>query len=195
GMVAALVAAPPGPRLRRRVAGAGGNPLYVGELVTVLAREGLITVADGVAELAQPNDAAGHRRIPRSLVEAIMRRLDFLPRRAREALRMAAVLGTGLNASELLAVLDLSVVRLWEVLSLAMEAGLIVGQGQSLVFRHEVIRESLAEHLPPPVRTALHLRAMQVLTTTAGAPVERVAEHLLAGTEVDRNAIAWLLTA
>src|SRR5262249_34548701 len=91
GMVTGLVTAPPGPRLRGMVAGAGGNPLYVGELVSVLARECLIKVCDGVAELVWPVcGAAGHGRIPRSLVEAIMRRLDFLPREARETLQMAA---------------------------------------------------------------------------------------------------------
>lgn len=196
GMVVGLVTAPPGPQLRDMVSGAGGNPLYVGELVTVLTREGLIDVADGVAELRRPigGGGAGHGRTPPSLVEAILQRLDFLPRKARETLQMSAVLGCDLSISELSAVLDLSVMRLWEVVGQAMEAGLIVDHEQSLVFRHDVIRESLAEHLPAPVRTALHLRAAQVLTAS-GASVERVAEHLLASTEIDRSTIEWLVAS
>jgi DNA-binding CsgD family transcriptional regulator/tetratricopeptide (TPR) repeat protein len=195
GMVAGVATASPGPRLRDVVAVAGGNPLYVGELVSALERECLIEIADGAAELVRPlGGAAGLGRIPQSLVEAIMRRLDFLPREARGTLQMAAVLGIGLDICAVAAVLDLPVVRLWEIVGLAIEAGLIVDRYESLVFRHELIRESLAEHLPAPVRTALHLRAARVLIA-AGAAVERIAEHLLAGGDVDRNATDWLLTA
>jgi DNA-binding CsgD family transcriptional regulator len=194
-LVTSLVGASPGAQLRDMVAGASGNPLYVGELVTVLSREGLIEVAGGVADTTQSVGAAeGPGRIPQSLVDAILRRLDFLPREVRETLQMAAALGPDLDVSELSAVLDLSVMQLWNVVGTAMDAGLIVDDERSLVFRHDLIREALAGHLPAPVQTALHLRAGQVLTA-AGAAVERVAEHVLASNEIDGRTIEWLLRA
>ncbi|WP_162908403.1 helix-turn-helix transcriptional regulator, partial [Allorhizocola rhizosphaerae] len=45
--------------------------------------------------------------------------------------------------------------------------------------------------VPASVRAALHLRASEVLRT-AGAPAERVGEHLAAGAAMDRTAIDWL---
>src|SRR5206468_5721969 len=45
------VGAPPGPELSNLTARAGGNPLYVRELLDALAREDAITVVAGSAEI------------------------------------------------------------------------------------------------------------------------------------------------
>src|SRR6202012_902414 len=45
-----IARARPGPALRAELARAGGNPLYVRELVDALVRDGQVTRADGVAE-------------------------------------------------------------------------------------------------------------------------------------------------
>jgi predicted ATPase len=52
-LVAEVVAAEPGQRLLAEVAGAGGNPLFVTELVAALLEEGAIRVAGGCAEVAE----------------------------------------------------------------------------------------------------------------------------------------------
>jgi DNA-binding CsgD family transcriptional regulator len=130
--------------------------------------------------------------LPKSLVEVIVQRLDFLPRKARETLEMAAVLGKSIDVAETSTVLELSVAEVSDVVSQALDAGLLVDTGRQLVFRHDLIRQVLAEHLPLPVRTALHLRAGQKLASL-GAPVERVAAHLLAGTTLDRQTLEWLV--
>ena len=52
GLVADVLAAEPGERLLAEVAGAGGNPLFVSELVGALRQEGAIKLAGGGAELA-----------------------------------------------------------------------------------------------------------------------------------------------
>jgi DNA-binding CsgD family transcriptional regulator len=54
-----------------------------------------------------------------------------------------------------------------------------------------VIRQALAESLPASARNALHLQAGQALAA-AGAPVERAAQHLLAGMTLDARTLAWL---
>jgi DNA-binding CsgD family transcriptional regulator/tetratricopeptide (TPR) repeat protein len=192
--VAALVAdrlgAPAGPALVELVAGASGNPMYVGELLAALAREGAIQVLNGVAEVV---DGTG-RQVPRSLVEAIQQRLAFLPRMVRRTLEIAAVLGDPLDFSELSTILDTQVVVLSAVVDEAMAAGLLVDAGGLLAFRHELIREALAQHQPAAVRAALHQRAGRVLAA-AGAPVERVARHLVAGSLLDGELVGWLVEA
>jgi predicted ATPase len=189
-LVEGLLGAPPGPGLRRLVATAGGNPMYVAELVSALSREGSIEETGGVREVTNPPASTGGSWVPKSLVEVIVQRLDYLPRKARDILEMAAVLGKSIEVAELSAVLDLSVLEISDVVGQGMAAGLLIESGRQLLFRHDLIREALAAHLPAQVRIALQLRAGQVLADT-GAPVERVAEHLLAGTEMDRNTVDW----
>src|SRR5215471_18280408 len=52
-LVADAVAADPGPVLLAETAGAGGNPLFVTELVGALVQEGTVRVADGRAEVTR----------------------------------------------------------------------------------------------------------------------------------------------
>src|SRR5262249_25126697 len=79
-LVADLLGAPAGANLLRLAHGAGGNPMYVAELVAALSREGVIQTAAGVAEVVEEAADPAGQWVPRSLVDAIRRRLDFLPR-------------------------------------------------------------------------------------------------------------------
>src|SRR5207253_1225891 len=82
----------------------------------------------------------------------------------------------------------------------AVDVGLLVDSGEQLLFRHELIRQALAENVPATARSALHLQAAQALAERGGQ-VERVAQHLLAGDIVHdwvldwamRGALNWLL--
>jgi hypothetical protein len=73
----------------------------------------------------------------------------------------------------------------------AVAAGVLTAEADGLVFRHEVIRQALVESLPASARNALHLQAGQALAA-AGAPVERAAQHLLAGMTLDGRTLTWL---
>src|SRR5439155_1643413 len=188
GLVAHRLGAPPGPALRELVAGASGNPMYVGELLDALGREDAVRLVDGMAEVVRGTGW----QVPRSLVEAIQQRLAFLPRVVRRTLEIAAVLGETLDVNELSTILDTPVVVLSAVVDEAMAAGLLADEGGLLAFRHELIREALAQHQPASVRAALQLRAGRVLAA-AGAPVERVARHLVAGSLLDGYTVGWLV--
>ena len=83
-----LLETPAGAGLRGLVATASGNPLYVAELLAALSREGAIRAADGVAEATGYIADADGGWVPKSLVEVILQRLDFLPRKARETLEI-----------------------------------------------------------------------------------------------------------
>ncbi|GAA2353867.1 LuxR family transcriptional regulator [Catellatospora methionotrophica] len=190
-LVTERLGAPPGPRLARLADGAGGHPFYLTELLAALQREGRIRVTGGSAELTPGVDGAG---MPRSLLDMVVRRLAFLPRKERETLRQAAVLGRAIDVPELAAVLDMPVMALSEVMFAALDAGVVVDAGPHLEFRHALIRQALSDGVPEQMRTALHLRAGQVLTAS-GAPVERVAEHLVAGTTLDAATLDWLVSS
>lgn len=189
GLIERLGGGPPGPELRNLVAGAAGNPLYLTELVSALLREGRVGLDDGVLELTGPDP-----EVPRSLPVAIMHRLDFLSRRARDVLEVAAVLGPGLKVSELSAILDTPASELLTVVREAVAAGLLSDSGDQLMFRHDLIRRALAENVPAGVRAALRMQAARALAGV-GAPVDRVAQYLLATDSVESWTLDWLVEA
>ncbi len=72
-----------------------------------------------------------------------------------------------------------------------MQAGVLIADRDRLAFRHDVTRAALYAGVPTSARHALHLQAGQALTA-AGAPVERAAQHMLAGMSVDTRVLGWL---
>ncbi|TMM36421.1 MAG: LuxR family transcriptional regulator [Actinobacteria bacterium] len=182
-----LAGAPAGPGLRAAADQAGGNPLYLRELVEALVRERRIRIADGWAELTGPV-------VPPSLVAAIGARLDYLSEPARATLRIAALLGPEPAVADLGTVSGRSATELADVVNEAIAAGALVATADRIAFRHGLIRTVLYEQTPAPVRAALHWEAARVLAAS-GAGVEVIAEHLLAGTATaaaDRWIARWL---
>ena len=192
-MVAELVAVGPDGRLGHRlgtaVEQAAGNPLYVRELVDALLLDGRIRVEHGVAELVGDGESPG------SLPAAIGRRLEFLSEPTRSVLRLAALLGPAFTVTELGVVTGRPATDLVAVVQEALTAGVLTEAGDRLVFRHGLIRHALYEAMPVSLRAALHRQAAEALAG-AGAPVEQVAEQLLAGPiTVDGWVIDWIAGA
>lgn len=188
-LVTGLVGAPPHPALLDAVAGAAGNPLYISECVSVLARAAGIEVAGGTA-------GANLRgvRLPPSIGTAIRQHLDFLSRPAHELLRVAAVLGREFDVGELALLLARPVAALLDTLAEAIHCGLLVDSGAAVAFRHDLIWAALRDGIPRSARLALHRQAGHALAE-AGAPVERVAEQFRAGGALDTGAVTWLEAA
>ena len=173
-LVHGLVSAPPGPGLQHLVGQAGGNPLYVRELVDALIREQRIQIRDGLADLV-----AGARSGPMSLTAAISARLTFLSEPTTRVLRLAALLGVQFQVEHLSMLTAEPATALTEVIDEAVAAGVLAKSGRQLAFRHGLIHQALYESMPAPLRVALHKQAARALSA-AGAHVETVATHLLA---------------
>jgi predicted ATPase len=188
-LVEQLVGAPPGSGLLAQVAGAGGNPLFVTELVGALQRDGSIALgSDGTAELTRVG-------IPPSLPLLILHRLSFLAPATLELLRVASVLGASFAVADLSAVVGRPTAVLLAALEEAIAAGILESRDQLLGFRHDLIWEALYQDLPAPLRRGLHRDAGRALAA-AGAPPEQVAEQLVRGASPgDRQAVAWLQRA
>ncbi|MGH3728313.1 MAG: hypothetical protein ACRDTU_06125 [Micromonosporaceae bacterium] len=169
-----LVAGQPGPRLTEALARAGGNPLYVRELVRALLLDGRIAVAGGEAELGGDADTT-----PTSLSAVIAHRLQSLTGATAEVLRLAALLGNEFDVKELATVCDRTPVTLVDVMAEAVMAGVLGGSGARVSFRHDLIRRVIAEQMPEGMRIALHGGFARQLAEAGSAP-RRVARHLLA---------------
>ncbi len=183
-----------GPRLVEAVAEAGGNPLYVRELIAALARERRLGRDAGAMELS----AAAAAGVPASLAGLISDRLGVVSAGSREVLRAAAMFGAEVSAADLTVVLGRPVIELWPAVVEALAAGVLVESGPRLAFRHPLIGQVLYESTPVGVRAALHRQAAEALAG-AGAAVDRVAAQLLAAVPgpgvvgaVDRWVLDWL---
>jgi len=187
-LVTESLGAMPGRRLLAGISGAAGNPLFVTELLGALAQERMIEISDGQAEVS---DLA----LPPTLRLTILRRIGFLPEESLEALRAAAVLGSGFTLTDLATVTGQPALRLSVVLAEPIRARVLADDGARLWFRHDLIRDAIYEDLPGSIRTALHREAGQRLAA-AGAPASQVAEHLARGAVPgDAEATAWLARA
>ncbi|MQY23883.1 ATP-binding protein [Nocardia macrotermitis] len=196
-LAAAVLGAPVGPGLARALTWAAGNPLFITELVAGLRQAGQLTLADdGTVELAA--GAPGGRtdpRLPVSLTEAILRRLDYLPTNAQRVLSLTAALGAGVEAGELASVLGAEAAEIDEIVALATDVGVLISGRTGLVFRHDLIRRVFADQVPGATRSSLQWHAAQTLIAASG-PIERIAGYLLsAGMQLDPPTIDWLLAS
>jgi DNA-binding CsgD family transcriptional regulator/tetratricopeptide (TPR) repeat protein len=180
-----LTGAAPGPRLRSRLEAAGGNPLFTTELLRALDDEGLLHIESGVAEVS---DSAA----PVGLSESLVRRLSWLPVDTRELLRIASLLGTSFTLADVAVITARPVIDVAAALREASVAGLISGDGDRLVFRHDLVREAVYEHMLPAERRDLH-RAAGRAFAASGAPTQQVAIQFgRAARSGDLEAVEWL---
>src|SRR6266540_122138 len=105
-------------RLMDVLSAAAGNPLHVTEWVAALRDDHRIAVTDDMVDLA--GSAGVDAGVSDTPAEAISRRLEVGSGQARKALRVAALLGSGFDAAELSAVLNIPTSDLWEVLAEAV---------------------------------------------------------------------------
>ncbi|MFI6663199.1 helix-turn-helix transcriptional regulator [Streptomyces sp. NPDC050523] len=176
-MLHRMLGAPPGERLQRLAENAGGNPMYLVEMVSVLQDEKRVEVGDTAELTPDTPDNVLHGK-ESSLADVIGRRLGHLPQSLVEALGAATLLGQEFSVTELCAVLGVPPSTLLLELRQATTSGLVTSEGPRLRFRHPTIRRALYEALPSVLREALHHQVAEMLAES-GAPPVRVAEQLL----------------
>ena len=183
-----IASAPPGKRLLSQIRGAGGNPLFVIELVRALRDEGAIVLEAGSAEVAS-------EALPPSFRLTTLRRMSVLPEETLDILRLASVLGATFSLTELSLVASKSIVQLYASFQPAIGAGFIGESDDRLAFRHDLIRTAIYEDMPLAVRRGLHYEVGRALAQ-ARVEAARVAEHFYLGAPPgDAEAVAWLRRA
>ncbi|HSR25605.1 MAG TPA: AAA family ATPase, partial [Candidatus Eisenbacteria bacterium] len=187
-LLAELVGGVPGVRLRSQIERAGGNPLFIRELVAALRSAGSLVEAGGEVELTG-------RPLPAGINRLIDRHLRHLPAATGRALRMASVLGCDFSLADLADVMGQPASAIADLVQPALQNGLLGEQGSQMVFRHQLVRDAIYERMPQAMRSALH-RDVGRLLAGRGAEVGQVAAHLALGGETARSeAIEWLRRA
>ena len=158
-----------------------GNPLFVSEMVRLLAAEGQLQ-ADTLAESDRWSI-----RLPEGIRETIGRRLDRLSEEANEMLTMAAVIGRQIELSQLAAIDEVrSEDELLALLEEALEAHVIdelPGGPGRFEFTHALIQQTLAEELSATRTVRMHARIASALEKLrddhADAHAEELLEHFM----------------
>ena len=163
---------------------ADGNPLFVGEIVRLIAVEG---VGSGSA-------AALRRVIPESVREVIGRRLAHLSTECNRVLVLAAVLGREFALDALAHMGGVTEDRLLELLDEAMAARIVSdvpGLPGHLRFAHLLIRDTLYGALTTARRVRLHRLGVEALEglygAEPGAHLAELAHHAVAGSEFGKG--------
>ncbi|MEY2424136.1 MAG: hypothetical protein QOI95_4203 [Acidimicrobiaceae bacterium] len=184
-LVAQLLGAAPGPQLSRLAKRAGGNPLYLKELVLGLDDEGLIERIGGIVD-------TGSDVLPRSLAEQVRRRVNELSRDARGLVRLGAVLGPIFSISEMVAASGRDATALLDTVDEVLRSGLFVEGGRGLAFGHDLVRRVVYDQIPAAARSSVHRQVAEALAAS-GASSLRVASHYALVAELgDERAIEWL---
>jgi DNA-binding SARP family transcriptional activator len=143
-----------------------GNPLFVGEVVRLLASEGRLSDAPDVGRRLQ---------IPPGLHELIVRRLRGLSKECRRLLTLACVLGREFSLQALEQVSELPEDELLEILDEAFSARVLAevpGAVSQMRFSHARVRDALYDDLSTARRAQLHRRVGEALEDLFGADPE-----------------------
>ena len=160
----------------------GGNPSYTVEMVSALVDDGSLAAnPDGSWHLAAMDEH--HLPLPRSLREAVGRRLTLLDVATQQVVDAAAVVGRVFRRDLLLSVSELDASAAEAALGELLTRRLIrrvPGAADTYEFAHELVARVAYERVPPARRHALHRAAARAWKRQHGQPdaAAAVANHL-----------------
>jgi len=135
-----------------------GNPLFVGEVIRLLAAEGGLGPID---------DPAGLRlAIPEGIREVIGRRVARLPDPCAKVISLASIFGREFSLRPLARLSEVPAGELLDTLEESISARMVAevpGAPGRLRFTHALIRDIVYENIPAGQRLRLHQRAGEAL--------------------------------
>ena len=155
-----------------------GNPFYVEEVAKSLVDDGLIIMQQGDWHFPVLEEV----RLPRTVREAVWRRVHYLSPDTQALLRQAAVLGQTFKFEDLREMSGLSEWEVLEHLDVALERHLLqeapAADETLLHFSHPEIQQVLYADMGTLRRRMLHHRAGEALTRRAMPEPKQLAEEL-----------------
>lgn len=151
----------------------GGIPLAVEESVRLMVERADLVRRNGEWMRRE----LGELRVPPTVRDSVLERLDRLSPDAARVVRATAVLVEATD-EVVCRVAELTGPAAGAGLAEAVARGLLVEpEPGRLAFRHPLVRRAVYEAIPGPERRRLHLRAGEVLETTDPPPLPRLVHH------------------
>ena len=147
-----------------------GNPLFVAELVRLLAAESAL----GLERVLSTG-------IPVGVSDAVRRRLHALPLQTQHLLQLAAVMGNAFDFRLLAQASGLPTRECAEILERALATQIVIeAEEDDFCFSHGLVRETIVDELTPLRRARLHASVADALvarTPVADDVAEIAADH------------------
>ncbi len=179
------------------------TPAEIGEVVADLlprgtgteSRAAVITAAEGNPLYARELASAGPGRLPASITDAVLAKADGVTAQTRALVDQVSVADGGMSHELLAATVTLPEDDMLPAVRAAVDAGLLVSDGDGYAFGHALIRQVIYAQILPGERRLLHRRLAEALADRPGSDPGLLARHWhLAGSE-DRAAPAAVLAA
>jgi len=132
----------------------------------------LMQLTDGNAFFVTEILASGEG-LPETVQEAVLARVAQLDERPRRVVEGVSVAPRSLDIGHAATIVGGTL----DDIDDALAAGVLVGDGRSLRFRHELARSAVEESLPPARRLGLHMRMLGILDEDQNADLARLAHH------------------
>jgi class 3 adenylate cyclase/tetratricopeptide (TPR) repeat protein len=148
----------------RMLTRAEGNPFFLEEVVRSLLEQGVLGREDGRVVLRRPLESV---RIPVTIQDVILARIDRLPREAREALQLASVIGREFTAGLLERISDLGPglgPTLDELVKLELVIGTQAEAEVAYMFNHALTHDVAYSTLLGDRRKTLHRAVAAAIT-------------------------------
>lgn len=191
-LAADRLSAEPAPELLSYAKGADGNPAALIALLDGLVVEHHVRVTDG---RARPTGELTNAQVPRRFSTLVRDRATALQPGTRLLLDVACVLGRTAPPEDIAQILGETTASMLPALREALESRIMVCEGDTVAFRHELVRQALLAALPGPLRGSLHRRAAEMVIGRDGG-VLPAAAHLVHGARRgDTRAVTVLCAA
>ena len=144
-------------------------------------------------ELARCAASAQDGRLPISTAQAVLARLCDVSDEAQALLKWLALCGDSFDLGTVEALAEAAQASAMLTLDAALVEGVVEPAGSRYHFRHELVRQALADQVPPHRRTQMHRRIAELLADQEAAPAD-IADHWREGGK-PQQAVPWLLAA
>jgi EAL domain-containing protein (putative c-di-GMP-specific phosphodiesterase class I) len=158
-----------------------GNPFVIEEMLKQQVEDGSIRRGEGGDW--ESGKASADLRLPRTVTDSILMRLERLDPAEADILRAASVMGTSFTYDALVDLTEASPALVQRALQSGSQQQMIQPDEQFVSryrWRHALTREAIYSDMIGPHRKELHLRAAGVLRSRPGTSSVELAGHLLA---------------